>query len=360
MTQATVQDIIGQVRNLNLDGANIKNATITNATIADATITSAKIGNLEVKTANIDNLAVDNAKIANATILDAKISTCSIGKLTAGNLTVTGTITTGKFATGEAGTNRIEITSAKIAGINSANVDQFYIQASDGKGYFGAGGCVLDALGLTINNAAINTAALRFVNGAGVLSTIYQYSDGDLCIQADAYLLLGGDAARINFNCGAAPVSAGSYNLGTIGLYWNEFYYKVLSDQGCPAPMIPSALDVIKKMKTKKRKLTLEDVEKEDMGSRARDRVSRNEGGDFEEIDKDSYPEELLVKPKESDYEQARKDYEGNVAKAKERGKDWKGIKEYLPKVGICTNELVYTHTKAIQELIKRVEILES
>ncbi len=304
-------------------------------------------------------LSVTDAIIANATITDAKISTCSIGKLTAGNLTVTGTLTTGSFVTGAAGTNRIEITSAKIAGISSANVEQFYIQASDGKGYFGTGGCVLDALGLTINNATIATAALRFVNGAGVLSTMYQYSDGDFSIQADRYMLLGADSARVLSQCTFAPSVAGSFDLGMTGLYWNNFFYKVLSDQGCPVPMIPSALDVIKNMKTKKRKLTLEDVEREDMGSRARDRVLKNEGGEFEEIDKDSYPDELLVKPKESDYEQAKKDYEDNVAKAKERGRDWTKIKEYIPKIGLCTNELVYMHTKGIQELAGRLEVLE-
>ncbi len=375
------QRSITEFKKLTIGTAQIGDASITDAKITTCSITKLTTGNLTVAgivgTGGSLGTAASGARVEiiptgikwyDATTQRGQIlndgsgwlgSSTGISWTTAGALSVSGTITAAGFVTGVSPNARIEITSSLIAGYSDATTKQFYLQASDGKGYFGTGGCVLDVLGLTINNATIATAALRFVNGAGVLSTVYQYSDGDLNIQADSYLLLGGDSARVNFNCGIAPVVPGSFNNGTTGLYWNEFYYKVLSDQGCPSPVIPSALNAIKNMKTKKRKLTLEDVEKEDMGSRARDRVLKNEGGEFEEIDKDSYPDELLVKPKESDYEQAKKDYEGNVAKAKERGKDWTKIKEYPPKIGLCTNELVYMHTKAIQELIGRLEVLE-
>jgi len=101
-------------------------------------------------------LSVTEAVIGSLAVTDAKINDCSIGKLTAGNLTVTGTITTGKFVTGAAGTNRIEIDANYVAGYNSSNALQFYLQASDGKAYAGGGSVILDSVGAHIyGNAAL-------------------------------------------------------------------------------------------------------------------------------------------------------------------------------------------------------------
>jgi len=46
---------------------------------------------------------------------------------------------------------RIEITPSEVAGFSSDNTKQFYLQASDGKAYAGAGAVVLDASGVIFN-----------------------------------------------------------------------------------------------------------------------------------------------------------------------------------------------------------------
>ena len=105
---------------------------------------------------DILNGVIGTVKITDLAVTDAKINSLTVSKLTTGNLTATGTITTGSLVTGAAGTNRIEITSARIAGYNSSDALQFYLQASDGKAYAGAGAVILDSAGITIKGELIN------------------------------------------------------------------------------------------------------------------------------------------------------------------------------------------------------------
>jgi len=58
---------------------------------------------------------------------------------------------------GTPGAQRVEISGDEIAGYNSGNVKQFYLQASDGKAYAGAGAVVLDADGIHRDTIAVTT-----------------------------------------------------------------------------------------------------------------------------------------------------------------------------------------------------------
>jgi hypothetical protein len=139
-----------KIEDLACTTAKIDSLAVTTAKIDSLAVTTAKIDSLAVTTAKIDSLAVTEAKIGALAVTDAKINTCSIGKLTAGNMTVTGTLTTGKWVTGAAGTNRIEIDANYVTGYNAANVKQFYLSASDGKAYAGAGAVILDSSGIKV------------------------------------------------------------------------------------------------------------------------------------------------------------------------------------------------------------------
>ncbi len=113
-------------------------------------------------------------------------------------------------------------------------------------------------------------------------------------------------------------------------------------------------------MKTKKRKITLEDVEKEGMGKRAKARVLKNPNEEFEELDLSTYPEEILSIPTSDSYSKAEQRYQEQLEHARKYNLDVNSIIKRHPKIGLCTNELVTVHTKAIQELLTRVESLEA
>jgi len=81
----------------------------------------------------------------------------------------------GRFKMASSATgNRIEITGDEIAGYDSAGTKQFYIQASDGRGYFGGGDCILDEDGLLLSLGEADKNKVRW----GSLTYIYAYDDG--------------------------------------------------------------------------------------------------------------------------------------------------------------------------------------
>lgn len=87
-----------------------------------------------------------------ATLTSYNITEVSFDRLSVGTIDATGTISAGGFVTGASPDPRIEITASLIAGYSDATTKQFYLSATDGKAYAGAGAVILDAAGVTINN----------------------------------------------------------------------------------------------------------------------------------------------------------------------------------------------------------------
>lgn len=234
LTIGTAKITTAMIQDLAVETGKIANLAVTNAKIESLAVTNAKIESLvatkitgQIVDAQIAN--IEWAKIENAIITDAIIDSCSITKLTAGNLVVTGTITTGKLVTGAAGTNRIEVTSARISGINSSNVTQFYLRASDGKAYCGGGAVVLDSAGIKFTGAY-----LSFYDGANRFGRIYGWpnrlvvmGDTDVMISTgrDIELVAQGGAGEIITTADVLrPVANGAYDLGTSSRKWKTLY----------------------------------------------------------------------------------------------------------------------------------------
>jgi len=81
----------------------------------------------------------------------------------------------GRVLVGTPGSSRVEINSNGIEGYDSSNTKQFYLQTSDGKGYFGGGKDVLDSTGLILSGAetSYNTYnAVRWMNGSTEVARI--------------------------------------------------------------------------------------------------------------------------------------------------------------------------------------------
>ncbi len=295
-----------------------------------------------------------------------------VENLIAGTINVALTLgASGSIRSAASGT-RIQITPDEIAGYNGTT-KQFYLQASDGKAYFGAGKCRLAADGALFDTSSATTV-LTFVNGTDY-SNIWGSGTGftiqtpganhnfDVDFGTDGFFQIDttNNYFKLPFTCREVhPVSAGLCDLGDATYYFNAVHHKTLVDDGCPMPFVTSVWDTFKNLKTKSRKMTLKDVENEGMGSRAKKRVEANPDGEFEELDLSTYPTEILSIPTQEDYDKADKIYDEKVAHAKKHEGDWKSIIKYEPKIGLCTNELVTLQTKAIQELIGRVEALES
>ena len=174
---------------------------------------------------NAGVVSINGVRLQNTSVADAAIGSCSWGKLTVGSLTAIGTITTGKLVTGAAGANRIEITSALIAGYNAANALQFYLQASDGKAYCGAGAVVLDSVGILLDGS-ISDTNLRFKYGTDI-GYIWIGSGGDLHISVPGnkhlYIVSQGGFGH-TITGDISPSSNVFYELGDTSYYWKSVY----------------------------------------------------------------------------------------------------------------------------------------
>jgi hypothetical protein len=133
------------------------------------------------------------------------------GKLNADDMQ-TGTLLTSLITikSGSSPSPRIEITGTLIAGYSDATTKQFYLQASDGKAYAGAGAVILDATGLKIKGQTVlfydtNNDLLGYMYGAHIVggrdyiiistisvgadpTDIYLNPTGDVCANADIRL----------------------------------------------------------------------------------------------------------------------------------------------------------------------------
>ena len=188
------------------------------------------------------------------------------------------------------------------------------------------------------------------------------------------------------------PAEAAGMDLGSATYYFNAVNYKTLEDRGCPVPILLNPLEKLLAMKTKKRFITLEDVGKEGMGSRARKMVEAAGGqGEFDEWDRETFPPELLIHPTEKDYKERDEMHKKNLKRRKKlrallvkfkealpnernkirqdtfirkiaelEGRLAKPLIKPEPKIGVNVTNQISLMVKAIQELADEVETLKA
>jgi hypothetical protein len=83
-------------------------------------------------------------------------------------------IVTNRFATAASPNPRIVISGTQIAGYSDATTKEFYIQASNGKAYFGGGTGIIDSNGLSI----VGKGQLRYIGGLGNPRASTYYDSG--------------------------------------------------------------------------------------------------------------------------------------------------------------------------------------
>jgi len=336
------------------------------------------------------------------------------------------------------GINIYGVANALTTRATKTGTIQCYVGA-DGKIYAGGGNTYLDADGITIlgerlrffygaTNVGfikastatqllistgsqggiqlIGTGADMLISGGGAYGTsiaggksapspgpddLYLCADDDVHAKPDDRFYI--EAVNIDLSATVLrPTEAAGLNLGSSTYYWNYIYYKVLSDEGCPTPALLNPLDKLLAMKTKKRFMTLKDVEKEGMGSRARDLVEAAGGqGEFEEWDRDTFPPEIMIYPTEEAYRERDEIHKRNINRKKRLGRTLQHLREALlvetkqarrqnieekiteleerlakplikpePKIGVSTTDQISLIVKAVQELANKVEILEA
>ncbi len=303
------------------------------------------------------DISIQSARINDLIVNNAKIVTCSITKLTAGDLKVVGTIVSGgKFVTGPVDTTRIEISVDEIVGYNASNVKQFYLQASDGKAYAGGGAIILDSTALSIYGQLLKFySGTTYVGVAGAYSTTAMWM-GAAASGIDLSLLSGN---LIYAGRSILPTST-SYDLGDATNYWDDVNYTDLIDRASAKPIFDSYSDVIKGIKTKRRKVTIKQAEAEGMGKKTIKRIKKYDGK-IEEFDLDTFPEDLLDIPTQEDYDKAEQRYQQRLKEIKgEGGETLLPIIKLTPRIGKSLNDQVYVILRSQQEILDRLDKLEA
>ena len=188
---------------------------------------------------------IDWVTAGETTIDGANIETGSLSAIAIKTSTLNANIIlVGSFKTAASG-SRIEITSALIAGYSTGTTKQFYLQASDGKAYAGAGNVILSTDGIKIKGAKFkvydtsNNLRGYFSPGASCLylygmPDFTLYTSGELNLFGDDYIYLDSDVGvTIEANAGAGGVimwssyvkkGGGTSTLGTAGTKWTALY----------------------------------------------------------------------------------------------------------------------------------------
>ncbi|MCJ7828151.1 MAG: phage tail protein [Dehalococcoidia bacterium] len=283
--------------------------------------------------------------------------TLKVTNLQAGSgLTVYGTIIAGGGGVkiSSTGINIFGLGNALTTRATEAGTIQCYVGA-DGRFYAGAGAVKLDSAGLTIYGQLLKFySGTTYVGVAGAFSTTAMWMGA---AAANINLtLLAGSGGFIYASQSILPTST-SHDLGSATSYWDDVNYTDLFDRASAKPIFDSYTDVIKGIKTKKRKITIKKAEDEGMGKRTIKRIEKH-GGNIEEFDLATFPEDLLDVPTQEDYDEAEK---RNKELSEYAGEGiLLPIKKLTPKVGKSLNDLVYVMLRSQQEILERLERLEA
>lgn len=352
---------------VNAQIANIDFAKIYSVSITSAMIVSLEASKISTQILNAQVASIDWAKITNVQVDNAVITTCSISKLIAGNLNVTANLTTNgylksnNFVAGASGwqidyAGNAEFNNIVVRGtIKNSALDTANTLTINGTVSAGGGN-------VTLTSTALNVYGqyLKFHYGATYVGFAGPFGTTALWIGAAA----GGiDLSLISGNliwAGRSIYPANvSYDLGSATYYWDDVNYTDLFDRASAKPIFDSYTDVIKRIKIKKRRITIEQAEKEGMGKRTIKRIKKY-GGKIEEFDLDTFPEDLLDIPTQEDYNKAEQRYK-EISEYDGEGKETLlPIIKLTPKIGKSLNDLVYVILRSQQDIICRIETLEA
>jgi len=144
-----------------------------------------------------------------------------------------------------------------VAGYNAANTKQFYLSATDGKAYCGAGAVILDSTGIIVKGTGYGLGVVSYQDTEGHECGALWGADGAsnqiMVVSGSAGLTISAGAVSAGCNTGEIylictdeiifgtsnhiirPNDAGDHSLGTSGNYWgkvysNEYYVKTGND----------------------------------------------------------------------------------------------------------------------------------
>jgi phage minor structural protein len=153
----------------------------------------------------------------------------------------------------------------------------------------------LDDFGVVADNAYI-TASIGNVELDADEQIVMSTSDSDIIIDPG-----GGDFA---------PYNVGGADLGTNTYYFDTVECITLDDSHSPVKELSNPLEALRKMRSVKKLLTVEEARLIGLGKKTI-KMLEQAGGELEVDwkDKDSFPEEILSRPTQEDYEKAEADY---------------------------------------------------
>ena len=246
-------------------------------------------------------------------------------------------------------------TTLKIVGtLQATNIEAGKTLTVNGSISAGGGAIILDSTALSVYGQLLKFySGVTYVGVAGAFSTTAMYM-GAAAAGISLSLLSGG-----SIYAGRSILAASTtYDIGDATYYFDDINYKDLIDRGCARPVFPSYSDVIRGIRTTKRIVTLQEAEAEGMGKTTIERIKKH-GEEIEELDLNSFPEEMLRIPTQEDYDKAERRYQ-EVLKYTGEGKETLlPAKRLTPKVGRSLEDMVYVILRSHQEALDRLDRLE-
>lgn len=366
-------------------------------------------------------VSVTYAQITSVEIENADIVSVSADKITAGTITAETIILSGAFAIlessdydagvagwqikgdGDAEFNEVTVRGAVYASsgeftgtLKASNIEAGKTLTVNGAISAGAGALLLDTDGITAFNAhymvkdsgGTVVLALGFGGFLGVNAGLATDQGEDLFIRTfkgagsiagDIEIKAGtgsvGCTAKVTIAAGediyidpdltgshgvVYPVNSGYPSLGTNDQYWNNIYCCYLKDTCSPVRQSANPLEALRKMNTRRVRLSLEDADKKAMGGQLREKII-DAGGvlELDDTDKSTFPDEILEYPSQKDIDHYIPLYEKQMEDFRQ-GK--RSIRPAEPRTEPSTDVFaeIWFMIRAIQRLADKVDILDA
>lgn len=196
-----------------------------------------------------------------------------------------------------------------------------------------------------VENSYLGNIYLRAYDNGGGYSGIDMAGSGDIEIDPE-----GNDVL---------PGSSGTTDLGTESTYWDAIECVTLDDSHSPAPFIDNPLAALRAMRETTRTLTIDDVLNEHLGKRLK-RMVEEAGGTLtiRWKDKESFPEEILHRPRPEAFEKAKKFNAKKRKQFKERGHTPPHFRDVFPVTSTDVFAEIWMIIRANQQLADEVDLL--